>query len=202
MSWRPFMPDPRYSRPRRDVSSATADRESLALAFVSLAYVATTAGFDDPARAVAWLGLGAVVLGAAAARDVWAGWLIVLVGLVMGIAWRPLAVANHHYVLAWASLAMVLALSAEPDARESLVRHNARWMMVAMMAFATLHKLISPSFMDGSFLAFGITAGSFGEPLFGLCASCAEAIDTNLDILGEFRATLPEPEQIDGGDGA
>ncbi len=192
MSWTPFLPDPRYAAGRLEPTPPGPDRESLVLAFVCVAYVATTAGFADPARAVAWAGLGAVVLGAAAGRGVWAGWALVALGLGLGIAGRPFAVANHHFVLTWASLALALALSATVEERQALVRHNARWLLVAIMGFATLHKLISADFMDGSFLSFGIVAGSFGEPLLRFCADCAAVVAENQRALGAFRTAPPD----------
>ncbi len=193
MSWKPFLPDPRYALRDPGGASGVAALESVALAFVCAAYVATTVGFDDPARAVAWVGLGVVVFAGAAHRGGWVGWAVVAAGLVLGIAGRPLAVANHHFVLTWASLALALALSAPAEERLALVRHNARWLLVAIMAFATVHKLVSGPFMDGSFLGFGMATGAFGEPVLRFCASCVEAISRNAADVGAFRATVPEP---------
>jgi hypothetical protein len=194
VSWKPFLPDPRYAgRAPSGAAASLGDRESLALAFVGLAYVATTEGFGDPSRGVAWLGLGAVLFAVVAGRGTWGGWALTTVGLLLGILGRPLAVANHHFVLTWASLAMALSLSAPIDTRAGLVRHNARWLLVAIMGFATLHKLISGAFMDGSFLGAGIAAGAFAEPVVGFCAGCAEAMARNQEAIGAFRATLPEP---------
>lgn len=192
MSWTPLLPDPRYVPARGGVAAPRGDRESIVLAFVCTAYVATTAGFDDPARAVAWAGLGAVLLGAAAGRGVWAGWALVAAGLALGIAGRPYAVANHHFVLAWASLAMALSLSAPVEERQGLVRHNARWLIVALMGFATVHKLASPDFMNGAFLTFGISTGSFGEPLLRFCDGCARIVEENQRTVGAFRALPPD----------
>ena len=192
MSWTPFLPDPRYAARGREGGGGVAVRESVALAFVCAAYVATTVGFGDPARAVAWVGLGIVMFAGAAGRGGWQGWAVVAAGLALGIAGRPLAVANHHYVLTWASLALALALSAPVDERRTLVRHNARWLLVAIMGFATVHKLISGPFMDGSFLGFGIATGAFAEPLLQFCPSCLESIGRNVAAVGEFRTTVPE----------
>ncbi|HSM36572.1 MAG TPA: hypothetical protein VK837_09275 [Longimicrobiales bacterium] len=192
MSWTHYLPDPRHADRSGAAGGSAADRESIVLAFVCLAYVATTQGFGDPSRAVAWLGLGAVLLAFVGARATWPGWGLVTLGLAFGIAGRPFAVANHHFVLTWASLAMVLSLSAPDGERVGLVRHNVRWLLVAIMGFATLHKFISGPFMDGSFLAFGISAGAFAEPLVGYCARCAAAIAQNEAALGAFRATVPE----------
>lgn len=192
MSWTPFLPDSRYGRELRGITPSAGDRESIVLAFVCLAYVATTAGFGDPPRAVAWAGLGAVLLGAVAGRGVWAGWALVAVGLALGIAGRPFAVANHHFVLTWSSLALALALSAPAEERVELVRHNARWLIVAIMGFAAVHKLISPEFMSGSFLTFGIVAGSFGEPLLRFCGNCAGIVEENRQAIAAFRNAVPD----------
>lgn len=82
-------------------------------------------------------------------RSAWFwGALAALTGVRVALDW-PLA-DNHAYLLAYWCLAVSLSLAAL-DARRAL-RWNARALIGCVFAFATVWKLISPDFLDGSFL--------------------------------------------------
>ena len=98
----------------------------------------------------------------------WRFWGGVTLYYLAHIIYDPYWLANHHYVLFYTALAMTLSTLRSDDVQEARVifRHNARAMMVILMGAATLQKLLSPSYRDGSFYAYLISHGGFGRPLW------------------------------------
>jgi hypothetical protein len=110
-----------------------------------------------------WLDLGAVgVLGLLAAPLLarWMKGALVAIGglLLVGAAAYPLAVPNHHFVLGY--LAVLLVLNG-PDQRAS------RWLYAALMGMAALQKALSPAYADGSYMAWLTLDGGLVAPIMG-----------------------------------
>lgn len=132
--------------------SATSARVDLALRLTALALLLHPVG--EPGIRLLALGLAcAALLFPACLRSVWL-WaaLAGLAGLRVAFDW-PFA-DNHAYLLAYWCLAAALSLAAsDPD---PLLACNARRLLGLVFAFAVGWKLVSPDYLDGTFL--GVTA--------------------------------------------
>jgi hypothetical protein len=130
-------------------SAPATGRVDLALRLGALALLLHPVG--TPAVRAAMLALaGAALLFPACLRSAatWAA-LAALAALRVALDW-PLA-DNHAYLLAYWCLAAALALaSREPDA---WLAWNGRRLLGLVFLFATGWKLVSPDFLDGTFLA-------------------------------------------------
>ena len=93
----------------------------------------------------------------------WHTWLIPFGFLAYHLCMDPYGRANHHFALLYVCLAMACCLSATPNQREHLVGVNARWLLIGIMGFATMHKVLSPEFLDGSYTGFLLATGSIGR---------------------------------------
>lgn len=120
-------------------------------------------------------------------REQWPWWALLIVALyIVAGAWRgmprvfwgglilfqvaalvlsPLDQANHHFVLTYAM--MILALSVSQPAPLGLVSKSARGLFVVVMGMATIQKLLSATFRDGSFMAYLLATGGLGRGLWG-----------------------------------
>lgn len=128
--------------------------------------------------------------------------------LSLGAVQYPYALANHHFVMIYASLAFAVSAHSEgPEARRRLQLVVAR-LLAALMAVAAMQKLASPSYIDGGFFAHLFDTGSLGGPLMGVCAGCMELIDANTHSIITFVRGPPvlgetlELASILGGDSA
>ena len=71
------------------------------------------------------------------------------------------------------------------------IRVNFRWFLVAIMTIASVHRLVSPTFLDGSFLALMFARGEFFEPLFALSDGAQEAFLANKQAMAEAGRFYP-----------
>ena len=109
---------------------------------------------------------------------------------------------NHQYLLTYLTIALALALRG-PDPLRTL-RVSARWLLVGAFTFATLWKLLSPDFLDGTFFAwtlqvderFGQVTERLGETRVGPALEAGVALETVTDpLVREPSVVLPQ-----GGD--
>ncbi|MDJ0788360.1 MAG: hypothetical protein QNK05_16255 [Myxococcota bacterium] len=139
------------------------------------------------ALAIAALG-GCVLRGRARS----AAWFAVAGALVVGLALAPLAAPNHHFLLAYAALAVALSGLLPEPARTHALSESSRWLLFGVMLFATLQKALADPYLDGSFFHFLLLHGGLGngwiEPLV---PGLAEAVAANTTALGTFLATQP-----------
>lgn len=123
-------------------------------------------------------------------------WFLITALLVVGrvpFAWFSLV--NHHYLMMYWVLALGLAfLSPRP---ERVLALSARVILGLVFAFATLWKLISPDFVDGSFFEFTLMMDPRFEivasPLGGLASDGSEA---NTAALAAWWDPLAEPAPV------
>lgn len=168
--------------------------EAALTAVVCLAYLATTERLSEDLRALGLVLLFALIVAGTGAARAWLPWVAMVAILTLGIASRPFDVPNHHFVLTYLTVAMALALSAGPDDAAEVLRWNGRWLIVVIMGFATLHRLLSDDFMDGSYVGYMIATGGFVGPLLQKCGACADAVAGNVQLITEFRASPPSPD--------
>lgn len=122
-------------------------------------------------------------------------WFWSVVGLLcgVGLVHAPLFAANHHYLATYLALAFALSMMDRRDSA-NVIAQNSRWLLVGAMAFATLQKLLSPSYRDGSFLGLLITKGAFFEPLVVHIDAAASLLGRNAVQVAHFFAQAPNHE--------
>ena len=119
-------------------------------------------------------------------------WLVVLGTLFYSLLKRPLDVPNHHYMMTYLSLALVLTFTTPQEKQTSIIACNVRWMLVVLMGFATVQKLLSPTFLDSSYLGYELVRGGFCDPVLHLFENVAEISTENDRLIEEFRSQSPE----------
>ena len=136
----------------------------------------------------------AVLLARRRARVRTAAWGAVTASLGAVACYRYGEVANHHFVLTYLALGALLMERAAASERDAIAFAQARWMLVAIMGLAVLQKLLSPSFMDGSFVTFMLAKGEFLKP-----ASMVPAMGDVFDANDAAHAALRASDPLRGG---
>jgi hypothetical protein len=136
-----------------------------------------------------------ILLGAVVFQDrllaAWQTWACVAVTFGAAIAMRPLDMANHHFLLTYASLALAVSLSGSPEERHACLRTNARWLLVALMGVATLQRLLQPTFMGGGFIGYELATGGFCRPILTAFPHAAEIMAENRGLSEALRRLPP-----------
>ena len=118
-------------------------------------------------------------------------WVIITASMAWVLFEIPYRLGNHHFVLCYIGLAMVLCAGKDTERFLTDIRVNFRWFLVAIMTIASVHRLLSPTFLDGSFLALMFARGAFFEPLFALSAGTQEAFLANNQAMWEAGRSYP-----------
>ena len=118
-------------------------------------------------------------------------WLGLALCFVAAIAIDPLDVGNHHFLGAYFCLATGVILWDRANAWREQWACNARWLLVGVMAFATLQKLLSPEYLRGDFWGYFLSFGMAGKFVFatGLWDGSVEAFRENRATLAALGAT-------------
>ncbi len=118
-------------------------------------------------------------------------WLIVLATMLITLAQRPIDVPNHHFVMTYVAAAIILTSLVPAAMRSETLCENARWMLIVLMAFATVQKALSPTFRDGSYLGYELARGGFARPIIPLLGEPSKKMFSNDEKLEEFRSQDP-----------
>jgi hypothetical protein len=101
------------------------------------------------------------------------------------------AVANHHFVLAYAALGFVVcSVESEEQSQAELQLTMAR-LLGAVIGVSVLQKLASPVYVNGSFFAHLFDTGSLGGPLLSPCRACLEVVEANTESIISFVGEVP-----------
>jgi len=119
-------------------------------------------------------------------RLFWFIWLIVFVLLAIPVLWLRFDLANHHYVLTYLALAFFVSSAGTSTAIPENIAANARWMLVLILGFATLHRLLSPTFPDGSYIGFMLSKGGFFSYITDWFSPARQAIEQNQALLNRL----------------
>jgi len=170
-------------------------RQSLTVcALVFLAYIFTSSRIDETIRASLAVTLFAMlVLGVTTARSLML-WPLVTIGFLIALVSRPLDVPNHHWMMTYLSAAIAVSvLSTSKDAtRIENLQTNTRWLVIVLMGFATLQKLLSTNFINGTYIGFELARGGFAGPLLKRIPGIGDLVTENADLVQQLHTTPPE----------
>ncbi len=138
----------------------------------------------------------AVVLKPQILEQAWL-WFALAAAFALCIAIDPLRVGNHQFLGAYLCLATGLVLFRRAPEWRSQWACNARWLLVGVMAFATIQKLLSPEYIRGDFWGYFLSFGLAGKFVFGTGLGDAAVI-----VFQENREALATLAAAGLGDGA
>ena len=179
-----------------DTSTSSAEQDGFRFTVllgvvVFLCYFFTSYRIGENAQTAAVIALSSIIVG----RRWWVvspwPWVVVLGSLLVTIAQRPIDVPNHHYVMTYVAIVFILVSTARDSDRLALLQENARWMLIVLMAFATVQKALQPTFRDGSYLAYELARGGFAGPLVPLMGEPGKKMRANDKLINEFRDKDP-----------
>ncbi len=118
-------------------------------------------------------------------------WLALTGALAWVLLRSPYQLGNHHYLLCYVGLAMVLCSGRDDRRFLEDMSVNLRWFLVAVMSIAVVQRLLSPTFLDGSYLALMLARGNFFRAVYALCDSCRELVDVNVALIAAANRQNP-----------
>jgi predicted small integral membrane protein len=118
-------------------------------------------------------------------------WVLVTAAMAYVLFEIPYRLGNHHFVLGYVGLAMVLNAGKDSERFLADIRECLRWLLVGIMGIATVQRLLSTDFLDGSFLALMFARGAFFQPVFAFCESCQETFLSNQTAMWNATRTYP-----------
>jgi hypothetical protein len=134
--------------------------------------------------------LAIVGLAVPSVRRSWGLWLA-LAGVLGAGAWaRRWEIDNHQFLIAYWCLAIGVASRSPDPAR--VRRWSARVLIGAVFALATMWKLLSPDFLDGSFMRYTLLTD---ERFADVAALVSDVDPAALDANRQAISTLAEPDQ-------
>ncbi|MDO5981641.1 hypothetical protein [Flavivirga spongiicola] len=116
--------------------------------------------------------------------------VLYVLSLISGVYLHYFSLPNHFFL--FITITLVLLISRQPR-HLSYVENNLRWVFIILMGFATIHKLIEPTFINGDFAGYMLMKGSFFHHILdsGLFPEIQSSIDANNAILSELEKTDP-----------
>lgn len=184
-----------YHRLRRALADlAAADRVVLVTAMTLVLLLLYSRGAWYTQVPVAVLGTAGLLL-PGLRRSSWF-WLGMGAFLAAGYFREWYAIDNHKYLYVYWCLALALALrTGEPRASLAV---SARWLVAACFLFATLWKVLSPDFLDGTFFHYALLTDLrlqwAGELFGGLSAEVSAANRRALEALVGYSAKVSPVE--------
>ncbi len=124
-------------------------------------------------------------------------WFAFAAAFALCIAIDPLRVGNHHFLGVYFCLATGLVLFRRAPEWRAQWACNARWLLVGVMAFATIQKVLSPEYIRGDFWGYFLSFGLAGKFVFGTGLGDATVI-----VFQENREALADLAAAGLGDGA
>ncbi|MEM1068836.1 MAG: hypothetical protein AAGI63_08075 [Planctomycetota bacterium] len=169
-------------------------QQSLTVCVIALlAYLFTTSRIEETIRtAMAALLFASLVLGVTNRRSLWL-WPLITLGFLVSLLARPLDVPNHHWMMTYLSAAIGLSVltTSQSESRIENLQANARWLVVVLMAFATMQKVLSPAFIDGTYIGFELARGGFAGPIVRQLPFMGDVVAENASLVQQLHTTSP-----------
>ncbi len=131
---------------------------------------------------------GGILLYRYIGRNPWY-WLLVTALMAYGHAHLWFSIDNHKYLMSYWSLAITLSLFLKKP--ESVLKKNAILLIGFCFFFATIWKLITPEYIDGSFFEFLLIGGDSRFESFSMLVTgiSFETISQNKEIIQSIAAS-------------
>ena len=120
-------------------------------------------------------------------------WMVLLAYFLFFLVRGYYVVANHHFVFVYVITAIIL-YTIFPKDNTSRLRFHVRWLLALILVLSALHKLLSPTYMDGSFFLFQFDMGIFLKPFKLLSADWQQSVKYNLAAYHKIRQAIPGDE--------
>jgi hypothetical protein len=117
-------------------------------------------------------------------------WTLFLIYILFFLITKFLWVANHHFVAAYMIIAILMYLSTT-DHQEVRLRFHIRFMLGAVLAISAFHKILSPTFMNGTFFLYEMEMHHFLKPLKWAMPGWESAVRQNNKLLNDLIQTNP-----------
>ncbi|MFC2148503.1 hypothetical protein ACFLR9_08050 [Bacteroidota bacterium] len=113
-----------------------------------------------------------------------------ILSLLGGVYLNWFNAPNHFYLFIALSLLFIIP---NKEGDTSYLRDNIRWIFIIVMGFATIHKLINPTFINGDFVGYMISVGGFLRPILigGFAPEIKEILIQNIADISELTLTDP-----------
>ena len=126
-------------------------------------------------------------------------WLIVTALMTYGHAHLWFSIDNHKYLMTYWSLAITLSLFLKEP--QDVLKKNATLLIGLCFLFATLWKVITPEYMNGSFFEFLLIGGDSRFEAFSifLTGISVETIEQNREIIRSISASAEPALELQAG---
>jgi len=104
--------------------------------------------------------------------------------------------ANHDYLLIYFILAVLLSSSKNGELSDHRIAYHTMCLFALTFLLAGVQKLLSPQFMDGSFLSFAFHTDNFNSFILNKIPFLSQEFHENEIILKELLSTDPNLEKI------
>jgi hypothetical protein len=122
-------------------------------------------------------------------------WLLTSLPLAAAAMLRWGQLDNHQYLFMYWCLVLYLAVGTTPATRKSFIAVNAQALIALCMGFSVLAKILSPSYLDGSFFKYTLLLDPrFSMVSEGLAGMTPEQLETNRSVATGLRIKHLEPK--------
>ena len=118
-------------------------------------------------------------------------WVSTMLLLLLNVIKEWTLPANHDYLLIYLIVVILLSSSKNPSTSDSRIKTHTLILFVLTFCLAGLQKLLSPQFMDGSYLSYAYHSGHFTPFLLNKITFFNESFHNNQEILNELLKSDP-----------
>ena len=115
-------------------------------------------------------------------------WYIFLAILLSDLACDYFVRANHHFLLIYMTVAVIVYLH---NSRLDLFVLNIKYLVVIVLFFSGLQKVLSPEFITGDLYYLMINTGGFFKPILYYNPEMIDTIISNKALIAELGTTNP-----------
>ena len=118
-------------------------------------------------------------------------WVSILLLLLLSVLQDWTMPANHDYLLIYFISIVLLSSSSDASISDARLETHSLILFVLTFCLAGLQKLLSPQFIDGSYLSYAYHSGHFTPFLLNKIAFFNESFQNNQEILKELMQSDP-----------
>jgi hypothetical protein len=116
-------------------------------------------------------------------------WVLLLAYHIPLLSKNMYHAANHYFVLVYMMMAILIFLYS--SFHKERYRFHIRWILSCILLFGGIHKLLEPTYINGSFFMYQINMGVFLKPFANAIPEWKEAILQNVKFHRELQKSPP-----------